>query len=345
MNEQNGNLPDEQLVARLVQAAGRRRPVSKPRTARVRAAARAEWERAVADRRRSSRTKRLSWSLAAAASLVAFLGVAAWQLGVGPWAPVAPVAGVERTAGISRLYATASATDYVEARRGEDLAPGSVVETTERSLVALRLASGHSVRLDRGSRLQIRSGSEMYLERGAVYVDSGMSGDGLDAVEILTPFGTAREIGTQFEVRLDGDSMRLRVREGTVDLEHAGGADRAYAGTELTLDSAGSMIRRAVSQHGPDWEWSSRIAPAFVLQGASLESFMAWISRETGLQVLYMDASIAEAALKIELKGSIESLSPYQALDAVLPTCSLDHRIEEGTIIISRQEADGGNRP
>jgi len=135
------------------------------------------------------------------------------------------------------------------------------------------------------------------------------------------------------------------VREGEVELDHAGRAETASAGTELQLDASGELRRRALALHGAEWDWAARIAPAFDLDGRFLAEFLEWASRETGMTVVYLDASTAQAARGIALSGSVEGLTPEEALAAVLPTCGLDHEIEEGTVILKPRLAEGGPQP
>jgi hypothetical protein len=344
----NGNGADDRLVARLIKLAGRRRPVPAARAARVRAAVHAEWQTAMRSRRRRRTTTRAAWSLAAAAMLILAVGLAAWRAGVGPWATASPVASVEAVRNAAQLAASDSASRAGEsetARAGMVLHAGAVVETDAEGLLALRFDTGHSVRIDGATRLRVRSGNRLELQRGAVYVDSGPEAGTAEALSVDTPFGTAREIGTQFEVRLAGESMLLRVREGAVDLEHHGQSQTAHAGVELELNARGELRRGEIPLHGPQWDWVQRSAPAYDLDEATLQSFLSWAARETGMKVLYLDASTAEAAPEISLSGSIEGLTPQEALTAVLPTCGLSHRIEQGTLIIDPTSAAGDAQP
>jgi ferric-dicitrate binding protein FerR (iron transport regulator) len=333
-------LAEEAMVERLIRVAGKRRPVPPERAMRVRATVHAEWRRAIRTDRRHRATSRLAWSIAAAATIIVGLTLGAWRFGVGPWVPVLPAASVERVVASVRLVDGERA--FLET--GEALLPGSLLETGADGRLAIRLASGHSVRLDTDTRLRLRSGSALDLDRGAVYVDSGVPDGGQKSIAIRTPLGVARDIGTQFEVRFRDESMLVRVREGDVELDHAGRAETASAGTELQLDASGELSRRAVPLHGTEWDWAVRIAPAFDLEGQSLAEFLGWASRETGMTVVYLDASTAQEARDIELRGSVEGLTPEEALAAVLPTCGLEHEIEEGTVILKPRLADGGER-
>jgi len=341
--DSNGTRPpaDEAMVERLIRVAGRRRPVPPERAMRVRAVVHAEWRQAIRMDRRQRVTLRLAWSFAAAATIIVGVTLGAWRLGVGPWAPVLPAALVETVVASVRLVDA----DRALLETGEPLLPGSLIETGADGRLAIRLASGHSVRLDTDTRLRLRSGSALDLDRGAVYVDSGVPDGAQRSIAIRTPLGVARDIGTQFEVRFGDESMVVRVREGEVELDRSGRAETASAGTELQLDASGELRRRAVALHGPEWDWAVRIAPAFDLDGRSLAEFLGWASRETGMTVVYLDASTAQKARDIALSGSVEGLTPEEALAAVLPTCGLDHEIEEGTVILKPRPAEGGAQP
>jgi ferric-dicitrate binding protein FerR (iron transport regulator) len=173
------------------------------------------------------------------------------------------------------------------------------------------------------------------LESGGVYADSGQGRAQTTSIEVLTPLGSVRDIGTQFEVRVTDDSSRVRVREGAVEMEHPGGVEIARAGFEIEVDDAGNVRRGEVPIVGPDWEWAASIAPPFDLDGATLSEFLAWVSRETGLRVVYQDAAMATAAPGISLSGEVDGLSPREALAAVLPTCGMSHRVEGGEVFLS----------
>ena len=121
---------------------------------------------------------------------------------------------------------------------------GEWIETAADARVALRLGDGTSVRIDRGSRARLLAPTVIELASGAVYLDTGRDSTDL---EVRTAFGTAHDIGTQFEVRLDLAAVRVRVRSGIVELRRSGESVSARAGTELTM-SAGAAVQRADSR-------------------------------------------------------------------------------------------------
>lgn len=178
-----------------------------------------------------------------------------------------------------------------------------------------------SFRLDADSRVLRTSESEIRLERGAVYVDSRMG-----TVVVHTPFGTVREIGTRFEVRLLESALRVRVREGAVLAE----SHRVEAGTELVLREDGSVTRNRIAGWGPEWSWVLKAAPPLQIEGLTLKDFLDRVSRETGWTVRYEDPKAGE----IVLHGDVGDLAPDQALEVVLPGTGLEHQVVDGVLIL-----------
>ena len=226
---------------------------------------------------------------------------------------------------------------------GQEIAAGREIDTaSERPLkVALRMASGHSVRLDANSKVRFTGEAAIELERGTIYVDSGPLG-ATTGLEIATPHGTVREVGTQYEVRLSDNShgsMRVRVREGSIALSRAGEVFSASRGEELTVDQAGVVDRGAIAD--ADWGWVIASAPPFDADGRTLEAYLAWFSRETGLEIDYSDPRLELDAATITLSSSARrDLTPEQTLGNYLPGAMLDYRIEDGRLVVSRPAAN-----
>ena len=328
--------------------------LSAERMRRHKTAARAHWQRTVQAR---SRRRRLFLGLAAAAILALAFGLAfesrrppslgtdstvasaspsasspsasgrtAERLPASP-APDGPIARVAMVVG--SLHDRRDETAQPEAL-GEQatVAMGAILETDAESRAAFELASGHELRLDVDTRLRLLSGGVLALERGAVYVDSHRSPTSL---EIRTPLGIARDVGTRFEVRLDDHSLRVRVRDGLVEVARDGETHEAGVGAELALDVEGAVERRTVPLHGAEWQWSLSVAPSFA--GRTLSELLDWVTHETAWQ-LRIDPEIARGAASVILRGSIEGLLPSDALSVMLPTTGLQHRLVDGVLIV-----------
>jgi hypothetical protein len=127
------------------------------------------------------------------------------------------------------------------------------------------------------------------------------------------------------------------VREGEIRLERNGDAHSAAQGEELRLQRDGTVVAGRVEPFGAAWTWTSEVAPSFDIEGATLEAFLTWISRETGWQVRYADRELEASADKVELRGSIEGLTPGESVSVVLPASGLGYRVDDGTLLVTER--------
>ena len=332
----HANGPDR--IGQLVALGGRRPAPDPAQMSRARAAAHQEWIRVVA-----RRTRRLSlWSLAGAAIAAGVLGAAGWSLLRHAPAPVpGPEIATLRTVTGSVLIASAGESSRAVSGAGMRIRAGDRLETIDVSGAAFELPGGLSVRLDRNTTALLDSASRLVLERGAVYVDAG-AGDSVFNID--TAFGSVRHTGTQFEVRIDESALRVRVREGSVAVEAAGQRWASRAGEGLILARGRPPERHAIAVSGPEWSWVSELAQPFRLEGATAPAFLAWVSREQGWRWEYDTPSLRTRVERIVLHGSIEGLTPEEALAAVLPTCGLTSRREGERLIVSHPIAPTDSR-
>lgn len=328
--ERPGTSDDPELQA-LLRAVGPRLQPPAEVAAQVRAAVAAEWQATVAARQTRRRTT--PWLAAAS---VATLAVGAWLLGPQLTRSPANVATVARVVG---------PVDY---RHGADgawqplataarLRHGDEVRTSATGRVALRRADGLEVRLDAGTVLAFEAVDTARLATGQVYVDAGESGSRAAAFEMATALGRVRHLGTQYSVSLSTDALAVAVREGSVAVESDAQPVIARAGERLMFQRDGRVERTAIEPHGESWRWAQSIAPAFAIEGRTLDEFLAWAARETGRQLVYTSPQAAGEAEQTVLKGAVAGLSPEDAVAAVLTTTpSLEHRFAGGQLRIGR---------
>jgi hypothetical protein len=339
---------DSQHIGSLLRLAGPREPVPSDRLRRVRAAVEAEWRDQV---RLRARRRALGWSLAGATGLATAALVLLSVRTTGPRGvavtdtPGVPVATMEVVTGavqmVSAGQAGASRPPGAAPRLalvGETVREGDAVETTTGGRAAMRLAGGVQVRVDRGTRLRVLSSALFVLDEGAVYVDSS----GRSSIVVRTAVGQVRDIGTAFEVRLLGDgALRVRVRDGRVQLTQSRQSFDAGRGEELTLDGSGRVGRRAVPVSGAEWAWAATVAKPFDLEGQSLRAFLDWISGDNGWELRFADAATERKSATTIVHGSIRGLTPEEALAAVLPTVGVEHELDSGVLRIRSSNGVG----
>jgi hypothetical protein len=315
--------------------AGRRSEPPEDVAQSVRAAVEAQWRDAVG---RRTQRRRIGLSLAAAAAFAAFGLWAARPVLLGSGERMAEVrfavGSVQAKAGWLRGWGAVGP--------GQALFAGETLATSATGRLALALADRVSVRLDRDTQVTLVDGKRIALSRGALYVDSGApSGSQAPGLLVETPAGAVHHLGTQYEARVTGSSeVRIAVREGRVELDTSTGAmHSAAAGEQMTVSSAGTVVRSAISPYDESWQWVAATAPAFNIDGHSVAEFLTWAARELGRDVVYADAATQAQAARVMLSGSISGLSPDQALAAVLPTTPLRGELRNGQLLVSLSEA------
>jgi hypothetical protein len=213
--------------------------------------------------------------------------------------------------------------------------PGIAIETADRAFSTLALGDGGEVRLDAGTLVRFTGMRTLALERGALYFDS-RDVPSAEPLRIETPAGVVRDTGTRFEVRLIGGDVRVRVRDGAIRLERAETIRDAPAGQELRITSAGAVSIQPVAVFGAEWDWVTRAARPFRVEGARLSAFLRWVSREGAVTVAFEDGALEASSANTTIHGSVEGMSVAEALATILPACGLDHRVRDGRVFITR---------
>lgn len=203
---------------------------------------------------------------------------------------------------------------------GSGLVAGSMLSTRAGAKLLLQLDSHTRLRMDENTSATFQSSSEVWLHSGRVYIDSE---DQQQSVQIITPLGTVRDIGTQFEVALVSDALQVAVREGQVTIksdQHSLNA-RAYKGQgELVTLDARRVERKALAVSDKRWHWIHSARAEFELSDSNLREFMLWASREAGLSLRFASKAAEMAAGNTRLYGDIGGLAPEQAIPAILQT-------------------------
>lgn len=297
---------NEDPVATLVRLAGPRPEAGAERAARVRAAVAEEWRATVRRRRR------MRLGAAAAAVAAGVTGVLLMRPRPEPAIPMAApiVAHVQVIHGPGALTA------------GQPLRAGAKIELPEHASASLEW-NGATLRIDGGTQLTLDSRDAATLRRGAVYYAGSAAG-----VTLHTVFGDVRDVGTRFEVRLQEDAVRVRVRDGAVAIR----GRTARAGTEL-LAMRTDIAEHPIATNGDDWLWIEQAAPPLLLEGKTLESVLRQVAEEKGLTLAW---SGTRDVRRVVLHGDVP-LSATEALEAATAAAGVAYRIEGDQLIVGDQ--------
>lgn len=316
-------------LERVLQAAGPREKPPEAVERELRDSLRREWQRLVAERR----ARRQRVVLALAASLAA-VTIGTWLAIQSPIRPGEVVATMTLASGDVRAK-SGWFDRWKEVADRAAVTAGQAVETGAAGRGALTLDSGISARLDHGTRIRLASAERLIVERGAVYVDTGADSGASPPLEVVTPNGVVRHMGTQYEVRLLQSGVRVRVREGQVEWATAGRAPEiGHAGEQLTIRGDGELDRDFVPAYGESWEWVAAAAPAIEIEGLPLTRFLDWAARELGCQLEFASIDVAREAAAVILHGSVAGLAPAAALEAVVATTRMRAVVSDGRIVM-----------
>jgi hypothetical protein len=336
-NGSGGSEQDRDSVGALIRAVGRRAQPPAEHRQRILAASETVWRRAVARRR-----WRVRGFAVAAALALATIGLLVMPR-LSMWHRPAVVADVAQIVGDVTVLPPTDRDWQLLSAFVDGLPAGSRIRTTAGAGVRLLVRGGTDLRVGADTDITMLDGRRLVLSVGRVYVDTGVGG-ATGRIAINTSYGQLVDVGTQFEAQVSLGGLRLRVREGAVQLADSAsaGGQRCAAGQELRIDTGGRLIRQAIAPFDPQWDWIGVLAQPPKIEGLPLQAFLAWVARETGRPLRYASREHELASSRVILHGSVQDLPPLQALEVVLASTDFSYTIQpEGTIVVAQASAAG----
>jgi ferric-dicitrate binding protein FerR (iron transport regulator) len=319
-------------LGELVRVAGRRSSPPHEDYVQVLEAATRAWQRKL----RSQRRRR--WLYAAAAVLTATgVGVATLRHLMPQEMTVGTAAVVHGSVGMR----FANDDTWQPIQTGAAIPAGAVVRTGANGGLALALEGGAAVRVKEQGELRLESAHTLRLRIGTVYVDSGL-GRRPASLRIETDSGTVRDVGTIFELHTSPNALRIRVREGRVEIDTPGQPARfqSKAGEQLEIDPRGAARRSLITPNDPVWTWAEALAEVPDIEGRPLLYLLAWVARETGRQLQFQEPAIEAQAREVVLHGKTRDLAPLQALELMLSTTDLEYVLPSDEVIVIRRRRE-----
>jgi ferric-dicitrate binding protein FerR (iron transport regulator) len=314
----------------------------------IREAVLTEWQAMT----RQRRLRRRLLQVAVAATVVLALGVSFNQMRTTGIAPV-------QVATISKSYGSIYVLgEQAKAQRLPDasvtaatsaIMAGQMIKTDHDSGIGLAWGNGGSLRIAAETIVEFVSATEVYLHTGRIYFDSTPSAltagvavvPGGAKFRIQTDHGTVTHFGTQYMTYTTSNVLEVSVREGEVGIHGRYHDERALAGQQLSIAGSSRATVLNIDRHGAAWGWVEDTAPAANTDGRSIDEFLRWVGRETGMRVAYPDAATEQAARATVLKGNV-NLKPSEALSFWLQGQDLQWITESGTIKVSAINGGSG---
>ncbi len=328
-DDQSG-LSDESTLARLVKQGGVQEQPSEIARARARKAAEAAWQKKVQQHTdpqfgrkiRNAQKKRYAGWVALAASLT----LSFWLL-ISFDRSLAPVSIAEVEQSIGRVDVGDKGIGIHDGsirREVNRLAAGTSVHTHEGARVALKTAGGNRLRIDENVDLTLVTATRIQLVRGRIYVDSP---PGTKEIHISTALGELKELGTQFEVEVKDEHLRVRMREGKVAVSTSRQTVLASAedgvGDVADIPRVGEIEWSKLDTTDSHWDWYRDIEPFYRIDNARLLDFLQWVARQTGRELILSSPGVEIEAQNSRLHGTVQGMTMDQALKSVLASTNL----------------------
>ena len=331
---------DEAVEALLEHALPRPTPPSRDELM-IRDAVQAKWQ-AVTRKRRT----RIQFTRFAIAATVLLAVIASFN--VLRESGVAPV----QVAKIEKSYGSILLGNQSQLNQLSDfstiMADQSIVTRAD-SGISLEWSRGGSLRIDADTRIEFISAEEVYLRSGRIYFDStpseliaGTSGGSVETqFRIKTDHGTVTHVGTQYMTHSSGTELTITVREGRVSMDGNYHNETVLEGQQLKVTGSNRASVSNLPRHGAAWDWVEKTSPIADVEGRSVDEFLKWVGRETGLDIIYESPAAEQKARAGILKGKVE-LDPRSALELRMMGEDLNWHIDGGTIKVSLKIEDNG---
>jgi len=239
-------------------------------------------------------------------------------------------------------YATGGYTVRGSERDAAALLPGSIVRTSSEGRLLIDLGGHRDLRVDQGTSLTLHSASEIWLHDGRIYVDAA----GRDGLVVVTPNASITDTGTQFEVAVSRERLDVTTREGAVEVELGGRRIRSQAspgrGEALVIDGLALMETGTVPTSGERWAWTQVSRPRFSVAGHSVQEYLSWAARESGLVLVFSTPLSEQQAGLRRLGGSGEVDADPDSVARVLAATAFelrpgaDHELVVGLVAAGR---------
>jgi hypothetical protein len=308
----------------------------------IREAVFSEWQTVTG--RRRTRTKVIRFVLAASV----LLGVAV-TVNVLQESGIAPVQVATIAKSHGSIHVRGEESQMRELRDLTSIMSGQWIITDHDSGIGLAWGNGGSLRIAADTRIEFVSAEEVLLHSGRIYFDSTPSelianisaGSGDATLRILTNHGTVSHLGTQYMTYTSDSELTVSVREGEVAVDGTYHDEKVLAGQQLSIMGSARPSVANFPRHGEAWKWIEEVSPEAEIDGRSVDVFLNWVSRETGLRIEYADATTKQMAQDVVLNGTI-ILDPRAALGFWVETTDLNWHVEEGAIKVSAIDGSSG---
>ena len=239
------------------------------------------------------------------------------------WAHVAAAATIVlAAAGVGRL-------SHVPAPAQADGASGAEIVTGAAELVTVKLADGSVVRLAPSSRLRLgdRGAPRSVTLAGRAYF--AIRRDPAHPFLVHTAAGTARVLGTRFELATTGGDLEITVVEGHVALDAAQNTVDVRGGQRTRIARGAAQIPHRLDDPVAALRW---VGTFLTFQETPLAEAMRQVERAYGMRVVVADTVLARETVT----ATFTSQSGTEVIAVLCSVVSAHCRMVGDTTVVSR---------
>ncbi len=322
--DNNKQISEEQIEQLLARVGNVPKPPEDMRQ-RVKAQVEATWQETLQERK-DRRKYRRKYPFAAAAAITLAIAIG-W---VHTEAPVSEPVIARLDSAPTSILLSDDGTEW-SAIESPTIVEGAYVQAME--TVSLSLTNTLNVRLKPQTVVQLTSLDELRLISGEVYLDSYDKPDE-DRFSVITGFGIAEDIGTQFSVATNIDGWHIQVREGEVLVKDDSTTLRLKEKERVEINALNDVDQQTLPGHHESWRWVEDSRPPYDIEGATVDMYLSWVARETGQELKYSSDETMQSAKATRLHGSISGLTARKSVAAVLPATNFELMPSSETVIL-----------
>lgn len=325
---------DEQTIEKLIRLGGQREEIDPACTARVRDRVYQAWlekhgqnpksaENETRKQRHAQRINKRTWFPFAGLAASVLLGLMTISILLQRFHDAPAVVATVKTVQGKVTQDGAPLTS------GSEVSTGQPIKTGDTGGLAIVLANGSLVKMDRLTQARFTGPQDLELMTGAVYFDSQEKGN----IRVHTVRGLVRDIGTRFETRLSHDELLVRVRDGKVRVDQAKTAVFVASGQALQLTDGAASVTEIPA--GDPWLWADAMDDNFSLADRSMAEILAWISRREGWTLRYRHETDQQRARADIIRGRLSISDSEDMLQQLSLISDMRFHFDDQILVIS----------
>lgn len=226
---------------------------------------------------------------------------------------------------------TSTDGDRWQASANLDMQQGAYVRAMDTA--SLSLTNTLNIRMKPESVVYLSSTDEVRLISGEIYLDSYEKPKD-ESFRVVTNFGIAEDIGTQFSVATSAAGWQIQVREGLVQVKDDATQVQLTESDRLNITATNRVSQSTLPAHHESWQWVENSRPVYDIEGESVDEYLQWVARETGRDLQYMSNVARESAKTTLLHGSITGMTASKSVQTVLPATNFELMPSRENVII-----------